>query len=74
MGNMREYTLGFPWGLLVNIQLYPHAWVGKPSILNGMDVGVTEIDTQNVNDAKQYIYIFFWLYHQVGDFISRHGS
>ena len=30
-----------------------HAWVGKPSILSGMDVGVTEIDTQNVNDAKQ---------------------
>ena len=53
MGNMREYTLGFPWGLLVHIQLYPHAWVGKPSILNGMDVGVREIDTQNVNDAKQ---------------------
>ena len=42
----------------MNIQLYPHAWVGKPSILNGMDVGVTEIDTQNVNDAKQYIYIY----------------
>jgi hypothetical protein len=41
----------------VNIQLYPHAWVGKPSILNGMDVGVTEFDTQNVNDAKQD---FFW--------------
>ena len=41
----------------MNIQLYPHAWVGKPSILNGMDVGVTEIDTQNVNDAKQD---FFW--------------
>ena len=37
----------------MNIQSYPHAWVGKPSILNGMDVGVTEIDAQNVNDAKQ---------------------
>ena len=53
----------------MNIQLYPHAWVGKPSILNGMDVGVTEFDTQNVNDAKQDLFLT-----QVGDFISRHGS
>ena len=32
--------------------------MGKPSILNGMDVGVTEIDTQNINDAKQFFLDF----------------
>ena len=43
---------------LVNLSF----WV----ILNRTDVGVTEFQTQQVDDAKRY--------HQVGDLISRHGS
>ena len=59
-------TLWFPWGWVVNIQLYPDVWIGKPFILNRTDVGLTEFQTQQVNDAKPY--------HQVGNLISRHGS